>query len=102
MKPNHALDPRRAVIGWAKMEMIANRMQTGFGFECANPALRFGEAGATGTGCPGFLTEEGSCGVGNQSRVTFCRAYILWVVLFLIIYIVLSALGVELNLGNRR
>jgi len=43
-----------------------------------------------------------ACGVGNQSRVTYCRASILWVVLFLIIYIVLSALGVELNLGNRR
>jgi hypothetical protein len=34
-----------------------------------------------------------ACGVGNRSRVTFCRATILWVVIGVGLYIGIVALG---------
>ncbi len=34
-----------------------------------------------------------SCGVGNRSRVTFCRATILWAVIGLVLYVTAVGLG---------
>ena len=34
-----------------------------------------------------------ACGVGNRSRVTFCRATILWSVIIIALYIGLMTLG---------
>jgi len=43
-----------------------------------------------------------ACGVGNRSRVTFCRAAILWTVVIAAIYFGLIALGIGANLGVQR
>ncbi len=41
-----------------------------------------------------------ACGVGNRSRVTFCRATILWVVIGVALYAALAGLGIGAALLN--
>ena len=37
-----------------------------------------------------------ACGVGNRSRVTFCRASLLWLLVGVVIYVLFILLGVSL------